>query len=299
MPARPSTAIVTDTTACIPPELIDRYGIEVVPLTIVLGGRTFTDAVSDDTSAFYALLRDSNGRATTSAPSPGTYMDAIARAAGTADSVLCITVSAQFSAMYDSARQAIEMLRARGVEASPVDVRLLDSRNAAMAQGFVVIEAARAAAGGASIEGVVARAEAMSQRVSLLAMLDTLTFLARSGRVPKVAAWAAGMLQVKPIVRFGAGGIKLAGRGRTRARALDRLVDLFAEDVAGRAAHVAVHHANAPADAAFLLRALQARVNVAEAYVSEFTQVMGVHTGPGLAGLAFWTEDEGPLKQHT
>jgi fatty acid-binding protein DegV len=99
------------------------------------------------------------------------------------------------------------------------------------------------------------------------------------------------MLQVKPIVRFGAGGIKLVGRARTRTRALARLVDLFAAGAAGRTTHVAVHHANAPDGAAALLQAIEARVPLAEAYVSEFTQVMGVHTGPGLAGLAFWTED--------
>ena len=187
-----TTAIVTDTTACIPPELIERYRIEVVPLNIIVGGRTFTDAVGD-TSEFYALLRRSSDRPSTAAPSPGTYIEAIARAARRADSVLCITVSAQFSAMYDSARQAIDMLRA---ESPATDVRLLDSRNAAMAQGFVVLEAARMAASGAPIMEVLAAAEAMTTRVSLLAMLDTLRYLARSGRVPRVAAWAAGMLNV-------------------------------------------------------------------------------------------------------
>ena len=124
----------------------------------------------------------------------------------------------------------------------------------------------------------------MTERVTLLAMLDTLSYLARSGRVPRVAAWAAGMLQVKPIVRFSASDIKLVARTRTRARALDRMLELLAEATAGRATHLAVHHANAPADAEYLLRQAQQHVNLAESYVTEFTQVMGVHTGPGLVG---------------
>src|SRR4029078_1501874 len=129
---------------------------------------------------FYALLA-AGERPTTAAPSPGMFLDAITRAARRSDAVFCVTVSAEFSAMHDAARQAIAIAKA---EAPQADIRLMDSRNAAMAQGFVVLEAPRAPAAGASIDDVAARAEAMTQRVTLLAMLDTLGYLARSGRVP-------------------------------------------------------------------------------------------------------------------
>jgi DegV family protein with EDD domain len=282
-----TVAIVTDSTACIPPEVAERLGIEIVPLHLIFGGRTFVDSLSADTSEFYELLRTSNERPTTAAPSPGMFIDAIGRAGRRADSVLCITVSKQFSAMYDSARQAIEIAKA---EAPSLDVRLLDSRNAAMAQGFVVLEAARAAQTGASIEQVAQRAEAMTTQVTLLAMLDTLTYLARGGRVPRAAAWAAGMLQVKPIVRFSASDIRLVARTRTRRRALDRMVELLVEMAEGRTLHLAVHHANAPEDARYLLDRIEPQIVLAETYLTEFTQVMGVHTGPGLVGLAWWAE---------
>ena len=285
-PERRLTTIVTDTTACLPREAIERYGIEVVPLHIILGGRTFVDSLGDSRE-FYRILRESNERPTTAASSPGMFLDAIARAARHDGSVLCITVSRQFSAMYDSARQAVDLARA---ESPRLDIRLIDSRNAAMAQGFVVLEAARAAAAGAGVDEVIARAEEMTTRVSLLAMLDTLSYLARGGRVPRVAAWAAGMLQVKPIVRFSASDIKLVSRGRTRARALDRLAELTTEAIGSRRAHLAVHHAAAEDDAFALAERLRREVNAAECYVSEFTQVMGVHTGPGLTGVAFWAE---------
>jgi DegV family protein with EDD domain len=282
-----SVAIVTDSTACIPADLVRRYGIEVVPVHIIFAGRTFVDSMLAD-EEFYALLRTSRERPTTAAPSPAMFLDAIARAARSAESVLCITVSAQFSAMYDSARQAIDMLKS---ESSGADVRLLDSRNAAMAQGFVVLEAARAAARDASIDAVIERAEEMSGRVTLLAMLDTLEFLARGGRVPRVAAWAAGVMQVKPIVRFGASEIRLVARTRTRRRALDRIAELTASMTAGRRVHLAVHHAAARADAEALHERLCGSLDVEESFVTEFTQVMGVHTGPGLTGVAFWTEE--------
>jgi DegV family protein with EDD domain len=278
---------VTDSTACIPPDLARQYEIEVVPVHLIFGGRTFVDSLTTDTREFYDLLAKSGDRPTTAAPSPGMFLEAIMRATRRADAVLCITVSKQFSAMYDSARQAIELAKA----ASPhTDIRLLDSRNAAMAQGFVVLESARAAAAGAGIDDVAARAEDMTTRVTLLAMLDTLSYLARSGRVPRAAAWAAGMLQVKPIVRFSASDIKLVARTRTRARALDRMLGLLAQQTAGRPTHLAVHHANAPADAERLLAAARPRLTIVESCVTEFTQVMGVHTGPGLVALAWWCE---------
>ncbi len=256
-------------------------------MNIVFGGRTFNDAMRDDTREFYDLLRRSGDRPTTAAPSPGRYIEAIGRAAGRADSVLCITVSKQFSAMYDSARQAIAVLQA---ESPDLDVRLLDSRNAAMAQGFVAIEAARAAATGAALADVAKRAEEMTSQVTLLALLETLTYLSRSGRVPRVAAWAAGMLQVRPIVRFGAAGVRLAGRARSRPRAIAELARLVEQVAGGRPVHLAVHHAGAPDEAEALAARLSANLHSAETYVTAFTQVMGVHTGPGLLGVAFWVE---------
>jgi DegV family protein with EDD domain len=281
-----TVGIITDSTACIPDELVERYGIEVVPLNIIFGGRTFVDSLSD-TAAFYDVLRTSTDRPTTAAPSPGKFVEAIGRAASRSDALLCITVSKQFSAMYDAARQAIDLVKA---ESPSLDVRLFDSRNAAMAQGFIALEAARLAASGARIEDVEARAESMTTQVTLLAVLDTLTYLARSGRVPRVAAWAAGMLQVKPIVRFRASDIKLAARTRTRRAALDRLAAMVIDDIRGKRAHIAVHHANAPEDAAALHGRIIGEANVIESYVTEFTQVMAVHTGPGLTGVAWWCE---------
>jgi DegV family protein with EDD domain len=280
-----SVAIVTDSTACIPPDMAQRLGIEVVPVHIIFGGRTFADAMMGD-AEFYAMLRSSRERPTTAAPSPAMFHEAIGRATRRADSVLCITVSAQFSAMYDSARHAIDLLT---TESPGMDVRLLDSRNAAMAQGFVVLEAARTAAAGGTIEQVTARAEEMSGRVTLLAMLDTLEFLARGGRVPRVAAWAAGLLQMKPIVRFSASNIKLTARTRTRSRALHQLAEQTIAAAAGRRVHLAVHHADAEADAEALHMRLRESMDVEESFVTPFTQVMGVHTGPGLTGVAFWT----------
>lgn len=284
-------AIITDSTACVPPALAAEHGIDIVPLNLIFAGRTFVDGLTEDTAEFYRLLRISRDRPMTAAPSPGTYLEAILRAAERAPSVLCVTVAAQFSAMYDSAAQAAALARQERPE---LDVRVLDSRNATMAQGFVVIEAARAAARGADMEAVVARAEELIPRLRVLAVLDTLSYVLRSGRVPRLqraAAWASSPLRLKPIIEFHLGDYRPVAVVRGRRRALDRLVAIVEGHSRGQGPlHLCVHHASAPQEAEALADRLDRALHPVELYVSEFTQVMGVHTGPGLLGCAFYFE---------
>ena len=282
-------AIVTDSTACIPPAVASEYSIEVVPLNLIFAGRTFVDGLSASTEEFYQVLRTSRSPPTTAATSPGTFLEHILRAGERAASVLCVTVSAQFTAIYDSAVQAAALARQERPE---LDVRVLDSRNATMAQGFMVIEAARAASGGADMDTVIARVEALMPRVGVLAMLDTLTYIARTGRVPGVLAWASSVLQVKPIVELRQRDIRLVSRARTRKRALERLLTIMEERARqGGPVHLCVHHTNTPQQALFLASQAQERLRPVELYVSELTQVMGVHTGPGFIAFAYYFEE--------
>jgi DegV family protein with EDD domain len=282
-------AIVTDSTACIPPAVASKYIIEVVPLNLIFGGRTFVDSLSESTEEFYQVLRTSRSPPTTAATSPGVFLEHILRAGERAPSVLCVTVSAQFTAMYDSAVQAAALARQERPE---LEVRVLDSRNATMAQGFMVIEAARAAAGGADMDTVIARAEALMPRVGILAMLDTLAYVARSGRVSRLAAWASSPLRLKPIVELQLGDYRPVAVVRTRRRALDRLLTLMEERGRQRGpVHVCVHHTNAPQQALLLASQAQERLQPVELYVSELTQVMGVHTGPGFLAFAYYFEE--------
>jgi DegV family protein with EDD domain len=255
----------------------------VIPLFLVFGDRVYRD--TEQAAEFYRALASAPAPPTTAAPSPGAYAEAIL-AAG-AEAVLCVTVSRQFSAMYDAAVQGATI----ALEQRPgLDVRVLDSRAAAMAQGFVVLEAARAAQAGASIDHVVARAEAIMARVRLLVALDTLTYLGRSGRVPRLIVWASSPLQLKPIVEFQGGNYRPAAFARTMPRAIDRLFQLMQQRGQEGALHIGVHHTDRPDAARELARRVAEALRPAELLVEEFTQVMGVHTGPGLLGFAYYTE---------
>lgn len=201
--------------------------------------------------------------------------------------MVCLTVARQFSHMYDAATQAAALARE---QAPQLDVRVVDSTAAAMAQGFVTLEAARAAREGASADEVIARAEALMPRVQLVVVLDTLVYLARSGRVPRLLVWASSPLQLKPIVAFQRGVYRPVAFVRTMRRAVDRLVQELERRTAGAPLHVCVHHTNVPREAEELAERVRASLQPKELLVREFTQVMGVHTGPGLLGFAFYTE---------
>ena len=278
--------IVTDTTACLPPGLAARYAIEVLTLDLVFENAVYRDGLTESSREFYETLASSRRPPTTGSPAPGAYAEAILRAGREAEAVLCITVSRQFSAMHDAAMQGMALARE---QAPNLDIRVLDSGAAAMAQGFVALEAARAAQEGAGIEQVIARAEALMPRVQLLVALDTLTYLGRSGRVPRLLIWASSPLQIKPIVVFHRGSYRPIGIVRTMRGATDRLFQALEQRTKAGDLHVCVHHTNAPDSAAALAERVRTSLRPAELLVSEFTQVMGVHTGPGLLGFAFYS----------
>jgi DegV family protein with EDD domain len=271
-------AVVTDSAASLPNGLAAELGIEVVPMYLRLGEESVRD--EGDPGPFYDRLRAQPVSASTASPSPGDFAEAFSRVAG--DEVLCVTVSASVSAIHQTARLAAEMVDKR--------VEVVDSGSASMAQGFVAVEAARSVRRGGTLEEAVQRAGDVARRVRLLAALDTLEFLRRSGRVGWVASSAGTMLRIKPVFRFSGGRIEAVARPRTRRRALDRLAVEAIHDVGGRRAHLAAVHADAEADARELLERVSAEAEVVESHVAGFTPAMGVHTGPGVVGLAYFCD---------
>lgn len=271
-------AVVTDSAASLPNGLAAELGIEVVPMYLRLGQESLRD--QGDPGPFYDRLRAQPVSASTASPSPGDFAEAFSRVPG--EEVLCVTVSASVSAIHQTARLAADMVDKR--------VAVVDSGSASMAEGFVAVEAARSIRQGATLEEAAERAMAVVRRVRLLAALDTLDFLRRSGRVSWIASSAGTMLRIKPVFRFAGGRIEAVARPRTRRRALDRVAAEATGDIRGRRAHLAAVHADAEADARDLLERVSAETEVVERHVAGFTPAMGVHTGPGVVGLAYFCD---------
>lgn len=278
-------AVVVDSSSSLPGELLDRWRIQVVPHELVIGDRAFRDGVDIRPDEFYHLLRNGSGIPTTSSPGFARFLDAFRSAARSAGSTVCITLASNFSSTYSSACQAA---LAAGQEMPGSVIRVVDSRTAAGAEGLIALEAARAADAGADLEGVLSVVHGLVPRVNLLAFLDTLDYVSRSGRVPRLAALAGSLLGIRPLTELRLGEARMLERPRSRGRAMERLVDLMERRVGQRPVHATVMHAQAAEDAVDLCRRVRDRFDCREVFVSEFTPVMGAHLGPGLLGLAFY-----------
>ena len=281
-------AVVTDTTACIPQEKVAHYDIEIVPVQLIFEDKTYRDGIDISAAEFYARLRKSSRPPTTSSSSPELYFEAFQKAGQRAKSILCITEPSNFSAMYNSATVAKEKM----AKTSPdVNIEVLDCTTAAAGQGLVALAAAEAATTGKNLKEVKETAEQVMERVNLFATLDTLHYLAKSGRVPQAAALVNSILQIKPVFTLNHASAHTVALPRTIKSAMKRILKLMEQNVVpGEALHATVMHADAIDNAIVLRNRIASQFNCAELFITEFTPVMGVHTGPGLLGVAFYNE---------
>jgi len=268
--AMPPTRLITDSSACLPAEALDRYSIRVVPIIIHLPDGDLRDGMQEAADVVYAA--QSKGQPVkSSAPSPVEYLAAVEETEG--DPVV-ITPAIEFTAMYRNAVVAAE------IAGRPVAV--VDSRTAAAAHGLVVLAAAEVAASGGTPAEVVQAAEDAGRRAELVAALDRLDHLRASGRVPWVAVELAQQLGVRPVFRLHGGTVERLGVPRSVGSALRRI----RREAMGRGLEdsrkSAVFHAASPQRAA----ELQGLLGPTD-FLTEFSPSMGLHTGAGVVGVAW------------
>jgi DegV family protein with EDD domain len=281
--------IVTDSLAWLPAEVVRQYDVTVVPLHVSFGDEQFTETVDITNEEFYRRLRTGSVQPTTSQPSPGEFLDAYRRISSTAGAVISIHASAKLSGTYGSAQVAAGMARS---EFPGVRYEVFDTKVIAPAQGMVVVAATEAAARGESVEAVLELIAALAPRTNAMVSVETLEYLIRGGRLGRVAGFIGGMLNVRPILSLADGSLTARERVRTRPRALDRLVELMAEDVpSGRLGHLGLMHAEAPEVRDELRRRVLARFEVEREFSVEIGPVLGTHAGPGAFGVTYHPAD--------
>lgn len=282
-------AVVTDTTACIPQDMVREHGIELVPIELIFGDKVYRDGIDITPAEFYTMLRQTDKLPTTSGSVPLPYLEAYRRASRRADSITCITESSKFSGMFNSARLAMKMAKE---ELPGLAIELIECTTAAAGQGLVALVAARQAALGKSLAEVVAFVRQLMHRVYLFASLDSLKYLVKSGRVPQAAALVNSILNIKPVFSVNGGEAHTLALPRSTDSAIKRILKLMKDRIGkGQTIHAAVMHADVLEQAELLSRQIAARFNCAEIFITQFTPVMGVHTGPGVIGVAFYCED--------
>ena len=280
-------AVVADSTVSLPQALLQEYPIHVVPLDLILQGRTYRDGLDLAPDDFYALLPQTDGPVTTSAPSPGAFLQAFQEAGAYASGVLCLTMTARLSSTFDSASTAAAMAR----ETRPgLRIRVVDSGTAGGAEALIALAAARAARAGSDLEVVARAAQEVASRVHFLGVLETLHYVWKGGHIPKAALWATSLLRIKPVLDIREGEVRLVARPRSRAKALDRMLDGMAERAGPGFLHVNVMHAAALEEGKALAARIRERFpdRCQELFLSAFSPVIGAHTGPGLLAVAWW-----------
>ncbi len=281
-------AIVTDSAGSISRQALAEYGIHEVPLRITFGDRVYRDRVDLQPDGFYQRLKDSAELPTTSAPSPEDFLEAYRKAQDEAADILCITMSGQLSTTLNAANLGAGICRASSGDRK---IAVMDSRLAAAAEGWVVLAAARAAAEGRKLAEVESRAADVAGRTHLVAMLATLKYLEMGGRVPKVIASLGALLDIKPLVTFKDGQIHALARARTYQAATRQILEESRRRVInGKPLRMAVMHAAEPGRAAEFKEEVARLFDCRELIVTELSPVIGAHTGPGVIGLAFYSE---------
>lgn len=282
-------AVITDSTCCLPAELLARHSIRVVPLLIVVGDKTYRDGIDITPAEVYRIMRQGRDLPTTSVPTPDDFFHTYQEVGREAESIVCITLTGLQSKTFEAATLGGKLAR----DVIPrTRIEVIDSRAVAGALGFMVLEAARAADRGAGLEEVCESARRTGARMNFLAMVDTLHYLARTGRIARAAAWAGSVLNVKPVLEHSTSVGETApfARPRSRAKAVEVMLQTMAERMGGSRVHVLVHHADEAQEGERLKAEIERRFKCAETYLTEFTPIMGVHAGPGVLGTAFWKE---------
>jgi DegV family protein with EDD domain len=275
-----SVAVVTDSSAYLPARLLEQYAVEVVPLYVVMAGHSGREGDDIGPADVARALGIRGQRVSTSRPTPGDFVAAYRRRLDSgADSIVSVHLSAELSGTVDAARLA-------AAQVGEHVVTVVDSRSAAMGNGFAVLAAARSAARGEDLATVAAAARETAAATRTLFVVDTLEHLRRGGRIGHAASMIGTALSVKPVLHVADGRVVPLEKVRTTARALVRLVQHGVEAAAGRPVMAAVHHLAAPERAERLAADLEQRLSGRqELYVSELGAAIGAHVGPGAVGL--------------
>jgi DegV family protein with EDD domain len=276
-------AVVTDSSAYLPPDLLEKYNITVTPQVLIWGDETFLDGVDILPDEFYKRLATSRVMPTTSQVAIVTMKTTFEKLLTEGYYVLGIFISAKLSGTIQSATRAREMLpKAAG------KIAIVDSNSTAMGMGFHVLTVARAAQEGANLAECQKLAEKCQQHTGVYFVVETLKFLYRGGRIGGAQALMGTVLNIKPVLELRDGRIESIERVRTKRKALDRLIALVSHQVEGRTPlRLAAFHANAEVEARSLLETITAKLNPVETFFTSVSPAIGVHAGPGTVGLAY------------
>jgi len=276
-----SVALVTDSTAYLPPALLEQYKIASIPLYVRFGEEVFRDGVDMTPEQFYARLPTVTAETfpATSQPSAGDFIALYRRLVQEgASSILSIHISSKLSGTVASALLAQDQV-------PEVPIQVVDSLSTSMGLGYQALAAARALETGRPVEEIVHSLETIREQVRILFVVDTLEFLHKGGRIGGAQAFLGSLLNLKPLLTLKDGHVDAVERVRMKKRALQRALDLLSAEAAGRPVRAAVIHAAARGEAEAISQEMRSRLDCRELHIVELSPAIGTHTGPGTIGF--------------
>lgn len=274
-------AIVTDSLASVPAELVERYRIKVVPQVLIWGDEVFLDGVDITPSEFYNRLKTDDTIPSTSQATIAGFKEAFEPSVAAGIPIITIVGSSELTATINSAEQAKAMFPHSRIE-------IIDSLGVAMSFGFQVLAVSRAVEEGKSFEDAVAIARTARNFTGVMFVVETLEFLHRGGRIGGASRLFGSALNLKPLLELKDGKVEPVEKIRTKEKARARLLDLVEKRLAGQSnIRLAGLHAAAEEEAQELLQEAEKRCNPIETIFTEVTPVIGTHAGPGVVGLAY------------
>jgi DegV family protein with EDD domain len=279
-------AIVTDSTASIPESMLADLQIHTVAYYIHRGQEVLRDLVSVQRDEFLRWLMTATRLPTTASPGPGDYVETYRTLIGRGlRNIISIHMTANGSGAYQAASIARDTLRD---ESPDVRIEVVDTRNVSLCQGWMAIEAARAALAGLSLDETLARVKQMIPLTQMIQTADTLKYLYMGGRIAKAQQMVGSLLHIKPLIGMKDGVIVALGKAHSHLQAYTAMADMVAETVGKGKTKVAYVHAGAAHEVEKIKELVESKVDVVESFFAELSPALAVHTGPGTAGLCFY-----------
>jgi DegV family protein with EDD domain len=279
-------AVLTDSCASIPEEMLSQLNIRTVAYYIHRGQEVLRDLVTVQRDDFLRWMITARSMPTTASPGPGDYFDAYKKiAAGGVDEIISIHMTSLGSGAYQAATVAQTMLKD---ELPDVKIEVIDTRNVSLCQGWMVIEAARAALAGLSLNQITTTVKKMMPLTRMVQTADTLKYLYLGGRIGRAQQMVGSLLNIKPLIGMVDGVITPLGRAHSRGQAYQFMAGMVTDTVGKGKAKIAYVHAGAQREAEKIKELVESKVDVVESFFAELSPALAVHTGPGTAGICYY-----------
>jgi DegV family protein with EDD domain len=282
-------AVVTDSACSLPENLLAEFNIHTVAYYIHRGREVLRDLVTVKRDEFISWLPTATSLPTTASPGPGDYFDMYRSLVDNGvHEIISIHMTSRGSGAYQAATVAQSML----AESDPkVKIEVVDTKNVSLCQGWIALEAARAALKGASLESISNQVSGMIPVTRMVQTADTLKYLYMGGRIGLAKRLVGGLLNIKPIIGMKDGVIVALGQARSRLGAYREMADMVSDAIGQGRAKVAYVHAGAQDEAEKIRQLVEDKVDVVESFMAELSPALAVHTGPGTAGLCYYPVD--------